>query len=277
MDILKKIVAHKIKEVAAAEKETPLEALKEMADRRKDQRALTTRLAGRAETGVHIIAEIKRASPSKGPIRPDLDPAALARAYERGGAAALSVLTDSRFFSGSPDDLKQARDAVNLPVLRKDFIVTAYQIHETAAMGADALLLITRILSPVQLKDYLQISAELGLDALVETHSADEIRVATAAGARLIGINNRDLKTFDTCTDTTLKLAAEIGKDQTVVAESGIRSRADIQTLQQAGICNFLIGESLVRAVDPRAFLQRLRGRPMAGHARPKCKGRYHG
>jgi len=260
MDILEKIVGHKKREVAEAEKNTPLVKLRRLAEQRKDRRSLMKRLGCGKGCPVCVIAEIKRASPSKGAICPDLDPAAFARAYEKGGAAALSVLTDNRFFSGSNDDLVKARSAVTLPVLRKDFVVTPYQIYEAAAMGADAILLIVRILSAEQLEGYLDISRRLGLDVLVETHSAEEIEIATAAGARIIGINNRDLTTFDTRIETTLDLSAGIDGGRIAVAESGIRSRTDIETLLRAGICNFLVGESLVRAKDPTLFLKNLIG-----------------
>lgn len=257
-DILKQIVTHKKQEVAAIRQLRPESSLREELTAIQETRSLYDRLSARHPRRVNIIAEIKRASPSKGLIRPDLDPAVYAREYESGGAAALSVLTDQVFFKGSLDDLKTARRATSLPVLRKDFIISGYQIFETAAIGADALLLIAAILTEQQLKDYLALCRELNLDALVEIHAEDEYQKATSAGARLIGINNRNLKTFHTDIGTSISMAARLAKDQVGVAESGIRTPADIDAVRRAGICNFLIGESLVRADSPRLFLQSL-------------------
>ncbi|MGB5984501.1 MAG: indole-3-glycerol phosphate synthase TrpC, partial [Desulfobacterales bacterium] len=242
-----------------AQARIPLAQIQARAAASRKSRSFQGRLA--AKDGLHIIAEIKRASPSKGVIRPDLDPAAQARAYAAGGAAALSVLTDAKFFSGSAADLIAARKAVDLPVLRKDFTVSAYQIYESAALGADAILLIVRILTPDQLGHYLTICGELGLDALVEAHTAQEIDIALAAGAQVIGINNRDLTTFKTDLGLTIELAGRLPAHCTPMAESGIKTPADIQRLHSAGIRNFLIGESLVRADDPAGHLGALLGR----------------
>lgn len=269
MDILEKIVDHKKREVAEAKKKKPIETLQTLAEQRTDHRPFETALTSGKGGPVRIIAEIKRASPSKGSICPDLDPAAYARAYEKGGAAALSVLTDHRFFSGGADDLVKARSAVRLPVLRKDFVISPYQIYESAALGADAILLIVRILSPESLGRYLETSRRLGMDALVETHSAEEIEVACRAGARIIGINNRDLKTFDTSIETTLNLSADLNNDRIAVAESGIRSPSDIKTLHRAGISNFLIGESLVRSGNPTRFIREL-AEELPGQSAPR-------
>jgi indole-3-glycerol phosphate synthase len=211
-------------------------------------------------TGVNIIAEIKRASPSKGLIRPDLDPAQFASAYEKGGAAAISVLTDQPGFRGTFDDLVKVRQSVSLPVLRKDFLISSYQLYESLALGADAVLLIVRILAPAQFKDYLSLCGELGLAVLVEVHSAKEIEIATRAGAKLIGINNRNLSSFQTSIETAADLVPLLEDDQVAVAESGIHCREDVCTLIQAGIFNFLIGESLVRSENPEEFLAVLRG-----------------
>jgi len=261
MDILTKIVARKKNEVAAAQARMSLEQLREQAAQSRPARSFKDRLA--RTDGLNIIAEIKRASPSKGPIRPDLDPEKQARAYARGGAAALSVLTDQDFFSGSDADLEAARQVVDLPVLRKDFTVSAYQIYEAAVLQADAVLLIVRILTPVQLEHYLAVCREVGLDALVETHSAAEIDTALAAGGEIIGINNRDLKTFATDLAVTIDLAGRLPSHCLPVAESGIQTPADIQRLYQAGINNFLIGESLVRADDPAGHLRALLGKDL--------------
>jgi indole-3-glycerol phosphate synthase len=257
-DILNQIVIHKKQEVKTARRLRPEASLRAELPPIKARRSFYDRLATSNPQGINIIAEIKRASPSKGLIRPDLDPALYAREYESGGAAALSVLTDPDFFKGSVDDLKTARRAASLPVLRKDFIISAYQIIETAVIGADAVLLIAAILTKQQLQDYLALCRELGLDALVEVHSEDEHVKVTGAGAKLIGINNRNLKTFHTDIGTSISMAARLAKYQVGVAESGIHTPADIDAVRRAGIYNFLIGESLVRADSPRLFLQSL-------------------
>lgn len=260
MDFLTRIVEHKKQEVKAARQRRPLSALQQPAETAQ-RRSLWRRLARPGRDGVNIIAEIKRASPSKGVIRGDLDAAAYARAYEQGGAAAVSVLTDRTFFHGSLADLRTARRSTSLPVLRKDFIVSDYQIREAAHAGADAVLLIVRILSPGQLKDYLALCRELGLEALVEIHSREDLAGAARAGARLIGINNRDLSSFATNRDTAPGLAAELDPHQVAVAASGIRGRSDVEQGVAAGVFNFLVGESIVRSPDPAAFLRRLCGR----------------
>ena len=269
-DILNQIVAYKKQEIKAARERRPEASLREEIVTIPEKRSFFDRLSNRHSHGVNIIAEIKRASPSKGLIRPDLDPAAYAREYQRGGAAALSVLTDQHFFRGSAQDLKTARRHTSLPVLRKDFIVSAYQIYETAAIGADAMLLIAAVLSQQQLKDYLALGRELNLDALVEIHTDDEYQIAAGAGANLIGINNRNLKTFHTDIGTCISLASRLSGDQVGVAESGIRTPADIDAVRRAGIGNFLIGESLVRADSPRHFLQAL----ISGQGADKPEGR---
>ena len=270
-DILNQIVAYKKQEVKAARGRRPEAGLRDEIAPRADKRSFFDRLSNRRSNSVNIIAEIKRASPSRGLIRPDLDPAAYAREYERGGAAALSVLTDQHFFKGSAEDLKAARQQTRLPVLRKDFIVSTYQIYETAAIGADAVLLIAAVLSQQQLQDYLALCRELHLDALVEIHTDDEYQKATRAGAKLIGINNRNLKTFHTDIGIAIALAARLSEDQVGVAESGIRTPADIDAVRRAGIGNFLIGESLVRAHNPRLFLQSLISRQ--GEESPETGG----
>lgn len=266
-DILSRILEKKYQEVDAAQRVVPEGRLR--AELRKagtvtgtgEKRSFHDKLSTPGRFGANIIAEIKRGSPSKGSIRADLDPAAYALSYEKGGAAALSVLTDRSFFMGSPEDLRQARAAVRLPVLRKDFIVSTYQIYESVAMGVDAILLIVRALSPDFLRACLDLCEELRLDALVEVHSATELEEATRAGARLIGINNRDLKTFRTDIQTSIDLVRHLETGQVAVAESGIHERAQVERLIEAGIWNFLIGESLVRAADPEAFLKSLLGR----------------
>ena len=212
----------------------------------------------RAAAGLAVIAEAKKASPSKGLIRPDFDPAAIARSYKAGGASAVSVLTDMDFFQGSLDYIPIVRQAVDLPVLRKDFIVDALQIREARLYGADAILLIAAILEQHQMGEYLDLSAELGMDVLVEVHDEAEVEKALAAGSRLIGINNRDLRDFTVDLNTTFRLQKLIPADIPVVSESGIRDRSDMQRMRQAGICAVLIGETLMRAADPGVALHDL-------------------
>ncbi len=208
---------------------------------------------------IHIIAEIKRASPSKGMIKPDLIAAEYAAAYERGGASAISVLTEDHWFKGSIDDLTDAREASALPILRKDFTISTYQIYESALIGADAILLIVRILSKNQIKDYLDLCAELKIDALVEIHTQDDIDKMKDSNARLIGINNRNLKSFDTDIGTAIKLVEGLESGQIPVAASGIATKDDIEKTKQANIRHFLIGESIVRSGDPENFLKSLK------------------
>ena len=260
-DILKKIVAVKKQEVAMSKNTVPEDELRQAIGQRSDRRPFLKILSQPGPAGVNIIAEVKKASPSKGLIRADLDPALYASAYENGGATAISVLTDQQFFHGSRADLQAARHATALPVLRKDFIVSSYQIFEALQMGADAVLLITRILSPNQLTDYLALCRELELDALVEIHTEDDLATATQAGAQLVGMNNRNLKTFQTDLKTSARLASLLESSQVAVAESGIRDRSDIDMLLKAGVWNFLIGESLVRADNPGVLLKALLGR----------------
>lgn len=259
-DILARIVDHKKREVAAGQERRPLTSLQAAAEQRSDFRPFFEALQRPGPGGVNIIAEIKRASPSKGVIRADLDPAAFARSYAAGGATALSVLTDRSFFQGCAEDLALARGAVGLPVLRKDFLVSAYQIWESAAMGADAILLIVRILTPDELTAFLSLAEAIGLDVLVEVHTPEDLDIAMAVGARLIGINNRNLASFDTDLRTAVELRARMGKDRVAVAASGIQERRDIEMNLRAGIFNFLIGEHLVRKDDPSGFLRILRG-----------------
>ena len=256
MDILNRIVAHKREEVAAAARRLPLDTLRRETRDTQPRRPFFKALERPGPTGVNIIAEIKRASPSKGPLNLDLDAAHMARAYEAGGAAALSVLTDRSFFQGSPQDLAAARTAVTLPVLRKDFLIDAYQIYESLVMGADAVLLICRILSQRQLEELLGICREVGLDTLVEIHTPEDLAAVRKAGAPLVGINNRNLATFETDLHTAMGLARELDPGQVPVAASGIGGPADIHRNLRCGIFNFLIGETLVRAEDPTATLR---------------------
>jgi indole-3-glycerol phosphate synthase len=259
-DFLDRIMSRKKRQVAQRQRAVPLAAVREKAVGRRDYRPFFKTLSTPGPSGVNILAEIKRASPSKGPLRPGLDAAVLAGQYERGGAAALSVLTETDFFMGADQDLTAARQATDLPVLRKDFIFSEYQVYESAAMGADAILLIVRLLSPTRLLDLLGCCRRLGMDALVEVFGPDDMRIAAAAGAGLIGINNRDLASFHTDTGHAGRLAAGLGPGQIAVAASGIGGRRDILAGLDAGITNFLVGEHLVRAPDPVAALRGLMG-----------------
>ncbi len=258
-NILDKIVAAKKEEIVAARRREPEADCRRRAENRDGQRPFAAGLKDchdGKKTG--IIAEIKRASPSAGVIRESLDAAACARQYEAGGAAALSVLTDHPFFQGTLADLVSARRAVSLPVLRKDFLITFYQVYESAAAGADAVLLIVRLLENGQLRDMLALCRQLGLDALVEVHNENDLKRASSAGADIIGINNRDLSTFATDTAVAIGLVSRMNRGQVPVAASGIKSAGDVRRGRQAGIYNFLIGESLVRAGDTAAFLRQL-------------------
>lgn len=256
-DILQEIVINKKKEVLEAQKTIPMEKLRDQATIRTDYRSFYKALA-KPKDQVSIIAEIKRASPSKGDILTNLDPATLAATYEKGGASALSVLTDQAFFKGTIDDLKKARSACNLPVLRKDFIISDYQIYEAAAAGADAVLLIVRILAEKNLLKLITLCKKLSIDPLVEVHSEADLEICLRVDASIIGINNRNLASFDTDIQTAMKMSEKIGADRIAVAASGIVSRKDIEANLAAGISRFLIGESLVRADDPEIFLKQL-------------------
>lgn len=256
MDILTRIVARKKEEVAAAVKTQPLATLRAKALACEARRPFFRTLQHPGPGGVNIIAEIKRASPSKGLLHANLDAARTARAYHAGGAVALSVLTDRTFFKGRPEDLQAARAVVPLPVLRKDFIVDEYQVYESVVMGADAVLLICRILSPRQLRDLLDVCRKLALDTLVEIHTREDLDIARKVEAPLVGINNRNLATFDTNLNTAIDMARDLNADQVPVAASGIGGPEDIRRNLACGIHNFLIGETLVRAKDPAAALK---------------------
>jgi indole-3-glycerol phosphate synthase len=260
--ILDTIVRQKHLEIAALLRKTPEKMLREQALQKRARRPFLERLRQPGKYGINVIAEIKRASPSKGMLCPDLDPAALAGSYESGGAACLSVLTDRQFFQGSPEDLMAARAATDLPVLRKDFLVSVCQIYESCILGADAVLLIARILSENQLSELLELCHTLDMDALVEVHSESDVIAATRARAKLIGINNRNLQTFHTDIATSTQLVSLLTPDQIPVAASGIQNRQDIEHLLKSGIFNFLIGESLVKSEDPAAFLTSLMTAP---------------
>lgn len=253
MTFLDKILIAKRDEIARAKADVPQARLEALADARDVPRGFAAALNA---PGIRIVAEIKRASPSLGDIRPDLDPAATARAYADGGAAALSVLTEPAFFKGSAADLRQAREAVAIPVLRKDFIIDPYQVYETVAMGADAMLLIVRILDDAQLKPLHDLALTLGLDVLTEVFDQQDAERANAIGARLVGINNRDLAHFKTDVSHAARIAAHLHPDTAVVALSGIHSADDIRQTLTGGIRRFLIGEALVRQPDPTSTLR---------------------
>lgn len=257
--ILDEIVETKRREVARRKKTIPLRALEKMIAGRPP--ACDFRAALDADARCAIIAEVKRRSPSRGLLREDFDPVRIALEYESHGAAAVSVLTDETFFGGSDADLTAVKEAVTLPVLRKEFIIDPYQIHETRAIGADALLLIAAILTKGQLREYRVLSASMGLAALVEVHDGTELEKALGSGAEIIGINNRDLKSFRTELQTTLALAPLIPADRIAVSESGIRSRQDIETVTKAGIRAFLIGETLIAAPEIGPKLKELLGK----------------
>jgi indole-3-glycerol phosphate synthase len=259
MTILDKIVADKKEEIDQTEELVPLERLQaHIATTDWTPRGFYKRLMTPGPGGVNIIAEIKRASPSKGLICQHLKAGPSAREYEAGGAAAISVLTDTPYFKGSLADLRQVRRMVRLPVLRKEFIISKYQVYESRAAGADALLLIARILEPSKLRDLLCLTHELGMDALVEIHSEKDYAAAHNAGAKLIGINNRNLATFDTDIQTAMNLANLLQPGQVPVAASGISNRDDIEKNMKSGLFTFLIGESIVRADDRPAFIRKL-------------------
>ena len=260
-DFLKIIVDHKHAEVArakAALSEAEIRTRAEALAGRREKRPFLEVLSRDRSAGINIIAEVKRASPSKGEIRIDLDAASLAADYEAGGAACISVLTESRYFKGGEADFQAARGAASLGMLRKDFLIDTYQVYESFLMGADAILLIARILTPEAMRDHLALATELGMDSLVEIHSEEDLAAANFAGAKLIGINNRNLSSFETDIGTAGRLSAMLAPDQVPVAASGIATAEDIRQSLSAGIHNFLIGESLVRAADTRAFLKSL-------------------
>lgn len=258
-DILTRIMADKACEVAHAKRRVTLAALEQEITKAGPARGFIQALTARASRGgPAIIAEMKRASPSRGVLRHDLDPASVARSYELAGAAALSVLTDENYFRGTAEDLKAARKACGLPVLRKDFMLDTYQIAESRALGADCVLLIVAALSEAQLCELFAASEAYGLDALIEVHDARELAIALALGGGLIGINNRDLKTFVTSIDTTVGLMSAIPPGRLVVSESGIGSRHDVMRLRAAGLRGFLVGEAFMVAQDPGKSLIQL-------------------
>jgi len=258
-DILNEIVAVKRTEVAAALERRSFALVRADAESRVLTRDFEDALRQRMHAGRNaVIAEIKKASPSKGVIREDFIPADIAQAYAEHGAACLSVLTDRQFFQGQPDYLKQARASCQLPVLRKDFMVDPYQLYESRAMGADAVLLIAACLDDAQLRDFEAIAHGLFMAVLVEVHDAAELERALALKTPFLGINNRNLRTFEVSLDTTLALLPRVPADKLLITESGIQGRADVQRMNAAGVHGFLVGEAFMRAPDPGVAMAQL-------------------
>ena len=258
-DILQKIVATKREEIAQALTKTPLAQMRADAESRVLTRDFVGALRSKITAGLPtVIAEVKKASPSKGVIRPDFIPADIAQSYAQFGAACLSVLTDRQYFQGSPDYLKQARASCHLPVLRKDFIVDPYQVYEARAMGADCILLIAACLDDAQLAELEAIALGLNMAVLVEVHDRDELQRALQLKTPLLGINNRNLRTFEVTLDTTLGMLADVPADKLLITESGILTRDDVRTLRAAGVNAFLVGEAFMRAPEPGLALAEL-------------------
>jgi indole-3-glycerol phosphate synthase len=258
-DILEKINAVKREEVAAAKKKKSLEAVREDAFGRVLTRDFEGALRAKIAAGrAAVIAEVKKASPSKGVLREDFIPADIAQSYAEHGAACLSVLTDRQFFQGSPDFLKQARASCDLPVLRKDFMIDPYQVYEARVMGADCILLIAACLSDAQMAELEAVARSLDMAVLVEVHDAQELQRALKLKTPLVGVNNRNLRTFEVSLDTTLGMLKDVPSDKLLVTESGILQREDVQKMRAAGVHAFLVGEAFMRAADPGEALATL-------------------
>jgi indole-3-glycerol phosphate synthase len=255
LSILDRIVAVKRAEIAAATKSLPLSKLEARAHAAPAVRDFVSALKSKIPA---VIAEIKRASPSKGLLREPFVPAEIAASYEAGGAACLSVLTDREFFRGSPEDLQAARAACGLPVLRKDFIIDSYQVLEARAMGADCILLIAACLALREMRELEALAAKLGMAVLVEVHDAAELDLALQLRTPLVGVNNRDLRTFHTRLETTLELLQYMPEDRIVITESGVAARDDVERLRRHGVNAFLVGEAFMRAPDPGQALRAL-------------------
>jgi indole-3-glycerol phosphate synthase len=260
-DILARILVAKAAELAAARSATPVQALRERAAAMPPPRDFVGALRAEIAAGrPAVIAEIKRASPSRGVLREAFDPAGIARSYAVNGAACLSVLTDRQFFQGAPEHLVAARAASGLPVLRKDFVIDSYQVHEARALGADCILLIAAALDGERMRELEALALELGMAVLVEVHDGPELERALVLATPLIGINNRDLRTFQTKLETTIGLLPQIPADRLVITESGILAPEHVALMQRHGVQSFLVGEAFMRAPDPGAALARLFG-----------------
>lgn len=258
-DILQKILRTKQEEIAARSAKRSFAQLAGDAASASPVRGFLQSMRNRITAGDSaIIAEIKKASPSKGLIRTDFDPPAIAASYERGGAACLSVLTDAQYFQGSESYLQAARAACQLPVIRKDFIVDPYQVVEARAIGADCILLIVAALTDAQMMDLYALATELGMDALIEVHDKDELGRALRLNAPLIGINNRNLRTFETSLQTTIELLPDVPEEVLLVTESSIHTQADVKLMREHGVHAFLVGEAFMRADDPGSELKKL-------------------
>jgi indole-3-glycerol phosphate synthase len=260
-DILNKILATKINEVATAKATISTEAIQILAHAQAKPRDFIGAIRSKIAAGnAAVIAEIKKASPSKGVIRADFNPAEIAKSYENGGAACLSVLTDAEYFQGNSDYLKQARAACNLPVLRKDFMIDTYQVYEARAMGADCILLIVAALELSQMRELEAVAHELGMAVLVEVHNGDELELALQLETPLVGINNRNLRTFDVNLQTTLDLLEKLPDDRIIVTESGIFTAVDVKLMRDNNVHTFLVGEAFMRQADPGAELANVFG-----------------
>ncbi|OHV12299.1 indole-3-glycerol phosphate synthase TrpC [Kushneria phosphatilytica] len=257
--ILQRIITRKHEEIEVRKREIDTATMRARAENAGRPRGFVTTLDTRILAGdPAIIAEIKKASPSKGVIRPDFDPVAIAQSYQAGGAACLSVLTDRDYFQGEEAYLAAARDACRLPVLRKDFMVDPWQVFEARAMGADCILLIVAALDDGRMRELHQLAHELGMDVLVEVHDQEELERALALNLTLVGINNRDLRTFETRLDTTFELLAHVPDNVTVVTESGIATHRDVQRMREQNVNAFLVGERFMREEEPGAALREL-------------------
>ena len=260
-DVLKRILARKAEEVAERVRHTPLAAVRAAAEAAGPSRGFLAALRARIASGAPaVVAEIKKASPSKGVLRADFDPAAIARSYERHGATCLSVLTDADFFQGADEHLRAVRGACTVPLLRKDFTIDPYQVYEARAMGADCILLIVAALCLPQMQELEDIARSLGMAVLVESHDGAELEAALQLKTPLIGINNRNLRTFETKLETTLDLLPRIPRERMVITESGILAPEDVARMRQNQVNAFLVGEAFMRAADPGAELARLFG-----------------
>jgi indole-3-glycerol phosphate synthase len=260
-DILRKIIQRKREEIEQRSQQLSLESLQARLQEASAVRGFAAALDARIQSGeAGVIAEIKKASPSKGLLREDFIPADIAQSYQTGGAACLSVLTDEDFFQGADAYLQEARAACKLPVIRKDFIIDPYQVYEARAIGADCILLIVACLDDERLRQLNDLAHELGMDVLIEVHDKKELKRALRVDNRLIGVNNRNLRTFEVSLSTTLELLASVPEDRILVTESGIHTAYDVQLLRRKGVGAFLVGEAFMRAPDPGAKLAELFG-----------------